>query len=289
MMFGRRDRFAYAECPACASLQIREVPANLADYYPPEYSAYDLPAALKGPPLLHRRLASWLLNTLPGCTPLTRRLAPRYPFLHWARLGNVRHDSAILDVGCGAGGPLRRWRRCGYRDLTGVDPYLKEESDEPGLVLRRGGLDAVTGTFDLIMMHHVLEHMPDPAGALRLARCLLRPGGSMLVRVPLAGSPLAREFGADWFNLDAPRHLVIPSREGMRGLAAAAGLRICHEECDGIPLSLLYSECYRRNVAMKEAAEPGTAADLKRADRLMKKLNRAGRGDWGVFVLQPAA
>ena len=285
MLFGRRDQFVYAECAACASLQIREVPANLADYYPTDYYSYDLPESVQKPPEFFRRLASWLITALPGCTPLTRRLALRYPFLHWARLGAIGHRDAVLDVGCGAGVELHRMRRWGYSNLTGIDPYMRKESREPELILSRATLDEIDGRFALIMMNHVLEHLPDPGAALRAARDRLQPGGRILVRLPIAGSPLARAFGADWFALDPPRHLVIPSRAGFLKLSANNGLVIRHEEYDSTELSILYSECYRKNIPVKEAPKPGTPADRKRALRRIKRMNARGEGDCGLFVL----
>lgn len=288
MMFGRRECFEYDECIACGSYQICAVPVQLGDYYPPDYYSLELPEGLDHRPSTIRSLAGRLLSGLGG-QALTRRLVRRYPFLHWASLGGASRDSRILDIGCGAGVLLRRMRRWGYRNLTGVDPYTKAELREPGLTVRRAELSEVTGEFDLIMLHHVLEHLPDPGSALRMARRLLLAGGAVLVRVPLAGSKLAREFGTDWFNLDAPRHLVIPSRAGLEELAAAAGFAVTHFECDGTEFSQLCSECYRRNVAKHEApALPGTPAEVRQARRRMAQLNRAGEGDCGLFVLRPA-
>src|SRR5687768_14977146 len=50
MMFGLRDRFEYAECSSCGSLQLAEIPADLGKYYPPDYYSFqapDSPNALK--------------------------------------------------------------------------------------------------------------------------------------------------------------------------------------------------------------------------------------------------
>lgn len=41
-------------------------------------------------------------------------------------------------------------------------------------------------TFDVIMMHHSLEHMPDIRGSMRDVRRWLSPTGIAVVRVPLA-------------------------------------------------------------------------------------------------------
>lgn len=282
MMFGWREPFAYLECSGCLSLQIERVPADLPRFYPSGYYSQQVPATVVHTPSAARALVARLL--LRGGPRLTRCLRERYPFLHWTALGGIGPQSAVLDVGCGAGVLLRRLRRWGYADLTGIDPYLVAELHEPGLRLRRCELAETGGRFALVMMHHVLEHLPDPGAALRLAAARLAPGGRLLVRLPLAATPLAREYGPDWFNLDAPRHLVIPSRAGLLRLFAAAGLRVVHEEYDSTPLTPYYSECYRRDVAMREAAAPEAVTPDPAVRRRIRQLNAAGLGDSGVFV-----
>ena len=73
-------------------------------------------------------------------------------------------DSRILDVGYGDGALLNALSASGYRDLTGIDPFVEPiEPPAPGVRVlsthpRRGA-----GTYDIVMLHHSLEHLPDPA------------------------------------------------------------------------------------------------------------------------------
>lgn len=50
MMFGTGDCFDYIECSNCGCLQISQVPDNLGDYYPKNYSSHNLskPNFIKG-------------------------------------------------------------------------------------------------------------------------------------------------------------------------------------------------------------------------------------------------
>lgn len=45
-------------------------------------------------------------------------------------------------------------------------------------------VDAHRGTFDLVTLWHVLEHVTDPVSLVRNAAALLRPGGALCIEVP---------------------------------------------------------------------------------------------------------
>jgi SAM-dependent methyltransferase len=75
--------------------------------------------------------------------------------------------------------------------------------------------------FDVITMSHVLEHVPDPRAFLILAAEALVPGGQLLAVTPNAESAGHRLFGADWFPLEVPRHLVIFAPRALRRLAGS--------------------------------------------------------------------
>jgi SAM-dependent methyltransferase len=97
-------------------------------------------------------------------------------------------SNRILDVGCGTGTMLGYLSRYGH--AQGID------ADEQAVrfCLERGVRDVqqVTasilpfedGTFDLVTILDVLEHIDDDAGTLRELHRVLRPGGLLLVSVP---------------------------------------------------------------------------------------------------------
>jgi len=288
MMFGWRHVFAYLECGSCGSLQIERIPENLAEYYPKDYYSLAVPVAhTVVVPVLRRVWARWLVRSWSGLARrMGRQLYRKSPFFTWVRLAGCGLEAAILDVGCGSGGLLQRMRRYGFSHLTGVDPYTAAEASRPGLQIMRGELSVVRGQYDLVMFHHVLEHLADPTGTLATARTLLAPGGRILVRIPVAGSRACREYGEHWFNLDAPRHLAIPSLRGMTAIADAAGLTIVHTEFDSAEPSFIMSENYRRGVPMKAAPRP-SRSEQRHFRRLARKYNHRGEGDLGVFLLAP--
>lgn len=93
---------------------------------------------------------------------------------------------SILDVGCGDG--LLFDRLAAFGEVFGVEPDSDLVSPGPHRKhITVAPFDAAyqpARCFRLILMLDVLEHMPDPAGALRHAACLLEPGGWLLATVP---------------------------------------------------------------------------------------------------------
>ena len=287
MLFGSRQVFEYAECPLCRSLQIRTIPENLGEHYPADYySLQPPPARARTAGRARRAWAHWLLRS-PWAVWAAWRLRGKYPFFHWCRAAGCGLESRVLDVGCGSGGLLRRMQRYGFGDLTGVDLYAARDVDEPGFRLRRAELAAAGGGYDLIMLHHVLEHLPDPRQVLQDARARLTPRGRLLVRLPLAASRSCRAYREHWFNLDPPRHLLVPSRRGMEALAQRAGLRVIRTEFDGVAQGFLMSEHYRRGTPY--SARPRDGFWRRRQFRARaEQANRDGDGDQGVFWLESA-
>ena len=79
--------------------------------------------------------------------------------------------------------------------------------------------------FDLIRFRHSVEHVVDPLAELAAAARGLAPGGTLLLELPNVGGWLARLAGAAYWQLDPPRHLVIPHRRVLVQAFEAAGLR----------------------------------------------------------------
>jgi SAM-dependent methyltransferase len=139
-----------------------------------------------------------------------------------------RGPGRLLDVGCGYGGFVRIMRDRGW-DAGGIDPSPATVSAAvaAGLPVRLGTLGDVEGRYDAITLFYVLEHLPDPAAALRKLFDLLSPGGILLVRVPHT-APIVRAlrpFGLDGTLFDPPFHLFDFPPAVLRDMMRAAGFR----------------------------------------------------------------
>ncbi|WP_154677101.1 class I SAM-dependent methyltransferase [Parafrankia discariae] len=96
----------------------------------------------------------------------------------------------VLDCGCGAGDNARLLRRQGWQ-VTGVtlDPAelvaATAECVATELADLSAGLPfAADGSFDLVLLSHILEHLVDPAALIAEARRVLAPGGRIAIALP---------------------------------------------------------------------------------------------------------
>src|SRR5207249_10956114 len=99
-------------------------------------------------------------------------------------------------------------------------------------VARDRGLPVTCGTildlartraqFDVITMWDVIEHLPDPAGALETMRRLLRPGGLLAISTMDVDAPVARLLGRRW-PWYMQMHLWYFSRRTLTRMVQASG------------------------------------------------------------------
>lgn len=139
----------------------------------------------------------------------------------------LRPGARVLDVGCGRGVLLSALADRGFEAhgvevsaaaTRGADPRAR-------IVVAPRLADAryPSGFFDQVIIWHVLEHLPDPLGALIEIRRVLKDDGRFVVAVPNFGSRQARWAGAGWFHLDLPRHLYHFTLPGLKRILERAG------------------------------------------------------------------
>lgn len=102
-------------------------------------------------------------------------------------LSRIDRDSVVLDLGAGAG-IVREMNFKGFaRRVCGVDLDPRVETNpmlDEGKVADAGRIPYPDGTFDLAFADNVMEHLPDPAGALSEVWRVLKPGGAFLFKTP---------------------------------------------------------------------------------------------------------
>jgi len=119
---------------------------------------------------------------------------------------------AIADLGCGYQAAFTRTVLSLVESATLVDVALADDLKAHAKVRAiLGGLPESlrgleSGSFDIVLIVSVLEHLWDPLGTLQEIRRLLRPGGTCLVNVP-------SWRGKDYLELSAFRLGLSPAAE----------------------------------------------------------------------------
>jgi len=129
----------------------------------------------------------------------------------------------VLDIGCADGGYLQHFPKGSVgADIAEVNV---EECRRKGLTAvvidANGPLDFPDGSFDTVFMSHVLEHVENPVALLREANRLVRPGGVLILGLPLEDMGIWR-LRRDYFG-GHPGHLYSFSDDGIRALLNYTG------------------------------------------------------------------
>jgi SAM-dependent methyltransferase len=145
----------------------------------------------------------------------------------------------VLEIGCGDGALLAELRSRGFAgggDLRGL-----EVSEEAARLARDRGLEvdvfdgerlpAGDGSFDLAVLSHVLEHVPDPVPLLREAA---RVAGTVIVEVPLEANLSGRRASKRAGSAEIG-HLQALDRSAVRAMVQHARLDPRHELLDPLP------------------------------------------------------
>jgi SAM-dependent methyltransferase len=189
----------------------------------------------------------------------------------------------ILDVGTGPGFFLAAGRERGWAG-QGIEPSRQagcHAREDLGLEIIDGFLsEATVGALrecDVVHMSEVLEHVPDPASIVRLARSRLAPGGLICVSVPNDYNAFqdalnkADDFPHWW--VQPPHHLNYFDFDSLSGLLEAQGFEVVAKDTNfPMELFLLMGDNYVGNDVL------GRALHAKRK-RFDLAFARAGRDD----------
>jgi SAM-dependent methyltransferase len=106
-----------------------------------------------------------------------------------SRYGGLPDDARILEIGCGTGHNLPMLAQFGSVEAIEIDAAARAiASQRLGKPVGNAPLPALTGvargTYDLIAVLDVVEHIEDDVGALTAMAECLKPGGKILITVP---------------------------------------------------------------------------------------------------------
>lgn len=212
-------------CAACSFGQVEPRPsqADVRDFYDTEYYTHAALAPRKLRPGFAERLRTHLAWRIDRCRDLSAELVDQLVESRPAR---------ICEIGCGDGTLLQALSEHGHR-VAGLepDPLARKAALARGIEAHAGEAEDLPqtlaqGSFDVVILRHVLEHCLDPLRALEGARSLLRPGGLLVCETPNNVALGLRQAGAHWPWLDVPRHLNFFSAESLRRICERVGIRV---------------------------------------------------------------
>lgn len=140
----------------------------------------------------------------------------------------VHHGGKLLEIGCGSGNMLHAMKQKGWH-AKGLDFDSRAVA-----IARSKGLDVEEGellaqnypgsSFDVVVMSHVIEHVPDPQVFLTECARITKRGGKVVVITPNITGSLSEKFKSNFLHLDPPRHLHLFTPRSLIDLVFRSGL-----------------------------------------------------------------
>jgi SAM-dependent methyltransferase len=165
----------------------------------------------------------------------------------------------ILDIGCAEGRLLKSFLEYGC-DCYGIehDSYPHERFiDSASINYFLGDVNSIEleqGTFDIIIIWHVLEHLDNPCDIIKRIYDLLAPEGIVIIAVPNFSSIEAGISKDHWFHLDVPWHKYHFTKKFLQyiilknNLEILSSTTICIEQGPyGLLQSLLNAAGFKKN------------------------------------------
>jgi len=189
-LIGSNTQFNVVRCKNCGLLYTnpRPKPATISKYYPESYSNF----------LLSNRFFSLLRHVVFG-----------NELNLFSNI--VKKNSRVLEIGCGTGEYLSYLKHKGY-EVEGIElsKYCIDTAwNKYGLNIKQGTIFDYKNKenyFDLIIMRHVLEHVPDPLETIKAIYKMLKENGTFFCLIPNAASYDAKIFKQYWRGFELPRH-----------------------------------------------------------------------------------
>lgn len=138
---------------------------------------------------------------------------------------------SLLEVGSGLGFLLDSFRQDAW-EVLGVEPDRYGCRHAAG----RLGIQTINATLelanlasesvDVVLMMHVIEHVPDPAGSLREIHRILKPGGHLVLETPRYDTLMFRLLGRRERSLSCDGHIFFFTVDSLKRAYRSAGFEL---------------------------------------------------------------
>lgn len=213
---------------------------------------------------------------------------------HMAFVRQQTGSGRVLDVGCSTGHFLAAARAQGF-EVEGAKfsaDSARVAREHFGLTVTEGSVHQVSaapGSFDLVTMFDVIEHVPDPAADIAAVWQLLKPGGWFVLSTPNIDGlfprlslPLAKALG-HWPHPEPPHHLYQFSVRTLAAMLEKGGFVPSAVSHTRIPLSYTFGSPAVLARSPKRAAYAALFAPLALSGPWI------GQGDWFYIAARKPA
>lgn len=305
MVNGTKEKFNYLLCKSCGTLYLTNPPDDISEYYRDYYTNATLDIKKSLDSLTNKfinciknsilrvamsrqnKISKWILGKYINVPPV-------HGFMALHGLLKSKKD-AILDVGCGNGMLVNELDKLGYNNALGIDPYLLKETNFPnGSSTLKKDIEEISGCFDIIMLHHCFEHLPNPKNTAKIISSKLKKGGKCLIRIPNINSVEFDRYGENWWGIHAPRHFYLLTNKGLEIIFREFGMILEKWWCDSLPDHYWYSYEYMLGISdsdpnsvrvLKEKNTTWSEIERSHIEHNVEWYNKNLIGDWSVYVL----
>lgn len=244
--------FDHYLCPDCGLIFISSVPENLGDYYPNNYHHIPETVAFLEANQCHEKYKIRLIKQYVQQGRLLEIGPSLGSFSYLAKHSGFEPEAIEMDAECS------RF----LNDVAGI-PTLNSDDVTEAL--------SSLGSFDVIAMWHVIEHLPDPWDTLEHLVHSINVDGILVLAAPNPNAFQFRMLGRYWPHVDAPRHLMlIPPQlltDRMNSLGMKLELATTNDE-GGLGWNLFGWEYYFSNLSRLPIINP----ILRTVGRVVAKL-----------------
>ncbi len=204
------DVFTYYRCPECRLVFLSPHPVDLGKYYPDNF--HTIPTSIR------------------EAEEASRVEAYKIPIVQ----DHVK-SGRVLEIGSSYGGFAYLAKQAGFEvDVIEMDARCCQFLTDIVGVRAINETDPVKaleqlGTYDVIALWQVIEHLPEPWTTLRALAQHLNPKGILILAAPNPDSLQFQLLGRRWPHLDAPRHLSIIPVSLLRTLGDQLRIKLISE------------------------------------------------------------
>jgi SAM-dependent methyltransferase len=301
MMFGTGELFDYFQCHNCGCLQIISIPTIIDYYYSiDDYYSFNKVKSVRNRLTRYFRIKrnKYLLFNKGRLGKLINNFFPHPGDSIFNVLKNIqlKKDYKTLDVGCGTGALLYYLKELGFKDLTGIDPYLAEEIISEHLKICKMSIQEIPDQtkFDLIIFNHSFEHLQYPHETISKLSKILSDNGLCIIRMPVKTDYIWNLYGVNWVQIDAPRHFYIHTSKSFQILIDKSGLKIDEVVYDSSEFQFYASEQIKKGIPLlskrSHLINPYrsifTREEIQEYRNRAHELNKENQGDQAIFFVK---